>query len=70
MMEYPVIDADGHVMERPELFEAYVEKPYKPPRIFVDTQTQTRYWLVEGKLIPRPAGEGPSPQPWGKNCRA
>jgi len=30
-MAYPIIDADGHVMERPELFEAYLEKPYQPP---------------------------------------
>lgn len=48
MMSYPVIDADGHVMER----------PYQPPRVFLDTHTQTRYWLIEGKLISRPAGEG------------
>lgn len=57
-MPYPIIDADGHVMERPELFEAYVEQPYRPPRVFVDAQTKTRYWLIEGKLISRPQGEG------------
>ena len=52
-MRYPVIDADGHVMERPEHFEEFLESPYKPPRILVDPQTKTRYWLVDGKLISR-----------------
>jgi predicted TIM-barrel fold metal-dependent hydrolase len=57
-MRYPVIDADGHVMERPEHFAEFLERPYQPPRVLIDEQTRTRYWLIDGKLIPRPAGEG------------
>ena len=57
-MEYPVIDSDGHVMERPELFEEYLEPPYRPPRVLVDQETRTRYWLIEGKLVSRPQGPG------------
>jgi len=52
-MRYSVIDADGHVMERPEHFEEFLEPPYKPPRVVVDPRTKTRYWLVDGKLISR-----------------
>ena len=57
-MGYPVLDSDGHVMERLEPFEEYLEPPYRPPRILVDSQTKTRYWLIEGKLISRPQGPG------------
>ena len=55
-MDYPVIDSDGHVMERPELFEEYLEPPFRPPRVLLDLETQTRYWLIDGKLISRPQG--------------
>ena len=57
-MGYPVIDSDGHVMERPELFEEHLEPPYKPPRVLVDQETRTRYWLIDGKLVSRPQGPG------------
>jgi len=57
-MAYSVIDSDGHVMERPEHFEEFLEPPYRPPRVLVDQETKTRYWLIEGKLISRPQGPG------------
>ena len=57
-MDYPVIDSDGHVMERPEHFEEFLEPPYKPPRVLIDQETRTRYYLIEGKLISRPQGPG------------
>jgi len=57
-MRLPVIDADGHVMDRPEHFEEFLEPPFKPPRILIDPKTRTRYWLIDGKLIGRPPGPG------------
>ena len=59
-MDYPVIDSDGHVMERPEHFEEFLEPPYKPPRVLIDQETRTRYYLIEGKpdLTPPGAGDG------------
>src|SRR5215831_5083900 len=57
METYRVIDADGHVFEPPDLFERYIEEPFKKiaPRLVTDNQGYERL-LVEGLLHPKPEG--------------
>ena len=53
-----VIDADGHVTEPENLFERYMDatmRNWMPRTVAIDDAT---YWLVEGKLMPRPSGRG------------
>lgn len=54
---YPIIDADGHVMDRPEHFEEFIEPGVTLPHVMVDQTTHTRYWLMDdGTLLSRPMG--------------
>lgn len=54
-----VIDADAHVREPKQMWETYLEEPYRAraPRIIKDNQGFYRL-LLEGKLHPRPEGKG------------
>lgn len=57
MADFPVIDADGHVMDRPEHFEEFAEPGLQLPHVVVDQNTQSRYWLMDdGTLLSRPVG--------------
>jgi predicted TIM-barrel fold metal-dependent hydrolase len=54
---YPIIDADGHIGEHERLFEEYLDpsvRALRPKTVLMPTGA--RFWLVEGKLIPRPFG--------------
>ncbi|MBI2369471.1 MAG: amidohydrolase [Deltaproteobacteria bacterium] len=51
-----VIDADAHVSESEKVFASL--EPRWRPRI-VTHETGYRFWLIEGKLVPRPEGRGP-----------
>ncbi|MCL6563677.1 MAG: amidohydrolase [Firmicutes bacterium] len=55
--DYPILDADGHVMDRPEHFEEFCEPGVVLPHVLIDQKTQTRYWLLDdGRLLSRPMG--------------
>jgi len=51
-----VMDADGHANEPNDLFDRYLEKEYKERGPKVVQIGQVQYWMVEGKLLPRPVG--------------
>ncbi|HEY7163633.1 MAG TPA: amidohydrolase family protein [Candidatus Binatia bacterium] len=51
-----VIDADGHANEPDDLFDRYLEKEFKPIGPKVVEIGNVQYWMVEGKLFPRPVG--------------
>ena len=51
-----VIDADGHANEPNDLFDRYLEKEFKEHGPKVVQIGQVQYWMVEGKLLPRPVG--------------
>ncbi|MBI2371726.1 MAG: amidohydrolase [Deltaproteobacteria bacterium] len=55
-----VIDADAHINEPEVIFTDYLEKPYAARRpVPLAHPNGTRYWLIEGQLVPRVAGPGP-----------
>lgn len=58
MDTYRVIDADGHILEPPDLFERYIEAPFRSiaPRLVSDNHGYERL-LVEGLLHPKPEGK-------------
>jgi predicted TIM-barrel fold metal-dependent hydrolase len=59
-MDYPVIDADGHVMEPPSgLFDKFLDAGFRDraPKLVEDNRGVLR-WLIEGKLVPNPEGKG------------
>src|SRR5712692_1142879 len=54
---YPIIDADVHIGEHERLFDEYLERSVhtlRPRTVLMPTGA--RFWLLEGKLIPRPFG--------------
>lgn len=56
---YRVVDADGHVVEPPELWERFLEAPYRDwrPRLVADNRGVPRY-LIDGWFWTTPAGPG------------
>lgn len=57
-----VIDTDSHIVERPEHYQKYIDGKYKIPQIVEDVEYGTRYWVIDGMLVPRPLGApGPGP---------
>ncbi len=52
-----VIDADAHANEPIDLFDRYLEKEYKDhgPQV-IQVRGGVHFWMVEGKLFPRPVG--------------
>jgi hypothetical protein len=58
MDTYRVIDADGHVLEPPDLFERCIEEPFRriAPRLVADNHGYERL-LVEGLLHPKAEGK-------------
>jgi len=57
--EYNVIDADGHILEPVDLWDNYIEPPFRTraPRMFVDTDGKDRL-NIDGKIIGGPRGLG------------
>jgi predicted TIM-barrel fold metal-dependent hydrolase len=54
-----VIDADGHIVETGEALREYLEPPYRDQAFDVVTDSRgNSYFLVEGRLVPKPAGRG------------
>src|SRR5437660_1488058 len=51
-----VIDADGHANEPRDLFDRYLENKFKDCGPKVVEVGKVLYWMVEGKLFPRPVG--------------
>jgi len=51
-----VIDADGHANEPSDLFDRYLDKEFKDRGPKVVEVGKVLYWMVEGKLFPRPVG--------------
>jgi len=53
-----VIDGDGHVVEPGNLWEQYLEPPYKDraPRLVRDNRGLVRL-MIEGRLFPKPEGK-------------
>src|ERR1051325_5424531 len=56
MSKQLVIDADGHSNEPRDLFERYLEKEYRSRGPIVVEARGVHYWMVDGKLFPRPVG--------------
>lgn len=55
-----IIDADGHVIETEAVFEKYLAPEFQDRRPELVTNRQGwQYWLIEGALVPKPAGSGP-----------
>src|SRR4029453_15284875 len=56
---YDVIDADGHVLEPPDMFDKYMDPAYRDraPRLIVDTDGKERL-LIEGRVLGSPKGLG------------
>ena len=54
-----VIDADGHIVETVEELREHMEAPYREKAFDVVTDSKgNSYFLVEGRLVPKPAGRG------------
>jgi len=54
-----VIDADGHIVETAEELREHMEAPYREKAFDVVTDSKgNSYFLVEGRLVPKPAGRG------------
>jgi hypothetical protein len=51
-----VIDADAHANEPRDLFDRYLEKEFRDRGPKVVEVGKVLYWMVEGKLFPRPLG--------------
>ena len=51
-----VIDADAHSNEPRDLFDRYLEKEFRDKGPKVVDVNGVLYWMVEGKLLPRPVG--------------
>ena len=56
---YNVIDADGHVLEPPDMWERYLDPAYRDraPALIVDADGKERL-LIEGRLLGPPVGLG------------
>lgn len=71
LTNYPVVDCDGHINEPVDLWEKWIESPYKhrAPRIATDWRGHQREY-VEGKLLPIPYGPGAGlPHGWNGIAR-
>jgi hypothetical protein len=54
-----VIDADGHIVESADELRSYLERPYQDTAFDVVTDSRgINFFLVEGRLVPKPAGKG------------
>ena len=56
---YNIIDSDGHVLEPPDFWAAYMDPAYRDraPQLFVDTDGKERL-RIEGKVLGGPTGLG------------
>jgi len=51
-----IIDADAHANEAGDLFDRYLEKEFRERGPKVIEIGKVQYWMIEGKLFPRPVG--------------
>src|SRR4051794_14397645 len=64
---YPLIDADSHLEEGPEVFD-YLDAEFEPRRPFVvdigdavrHRPTRNKVWMIDGEMRPKLFGAGPS----------
>ena len=56
---YKIIDADGHILEPPDMWDTYMDPAYREraPRMILDDNGKERL-LVEGKVLGNPKGLG------------
>ena len=56
---YNVIDADGHILEPPDLWDRYIDPEFRErrPRFVIDDNGKERL-SAEGKLLGNPRGIG------------
>lgn len=59
LTNYPVVDCDGHIFEPVDLWEKWIEAPYKlvAPKVMKDWRGDQREY-VEGRFYPIPYGPG------------
>ena len=57
--KYHAIDSDGHVLEPPDFWDAYIDPAFRDraPQLFVDTDGKERL-RVEDKVLGGPTGLG------------
>jgi len=54
-----IIDADGHIVETADQLREYLEPAYRDTAFDVVTDSRgNTFFLVEGRLVPKPAGKG------------
>ena len=54
-----VLDADGHIVETAEELRAFMDPPYQDTAFDIVTDSRGNgFFLVEGRMIPKPAGKG------------
>ena len=53
---YNVIDADGHVLEPPDMWLNYMESKYhdRAPRIVINEHGKETFQIKPGKILPMP----------------
>lgn len=63
---YSIIDADGHVNEHERIFEKYLDPACRDrqPSIVL-MPSGDRFWVIEGRLVPRPPGARGAGTPTG-----
>jgi hypothetical protein len=61
MMQGKVIDADGHILEPPDLWSRYLENQYKDRAIRMEKgQDGVEYFLIDGRPSVNLRGVGPA----------
>ena len=61
MMQSKVIDADGHILEPPDLWARYLENKYKERAIRMEKdQDGVEYFVIDGRPSANLRGIGPA----------
>ena len=59
MLNGKVIDADGHILEPPDLWKQYLEDKYKDRAIRMEKDQTGEYLVIDGRPSPTLRGLGP-----------
>jgi len=74
MLHGKVIDADGHILEPPDLWKQYLEDKYKDRAIRMEKDQTGEYLVIDGRPSPTLRGLGPAVggvgQDYEKLCKA
>jgi hypothetical protein len=74
MLNGKVIDADGHILEPPDLWKQYLEDKYKDRAIRMEKDQTGEYLVIDGRPSPTLRGLGPAVggigQSYEKLCKA